>query len=314
MCTWLEYSPYHTTWYTISDRYGVKAGDAILAEDKHQPVYSELVKDYKVDYIAGGAGQNSIRVAQWMLNAAGIKEATSYFGCVGNDEYGKQMKDKAVSDGVNVQYMVTEDAPTGTCAVLVTEDGERSLIANLAAANLFKADHLTTEASKSVIDNSSIFYITGFFLTVSCEAIDIIGKECVAKNKTLCMNLSAPFLIQFFGDQMTAAMPYVDIMFGNETEAQTMGEKMGWGNDIAAIAKGIASLPKASGMRCRTVVITQGSTSTFVVANGVVTEYPVVPLDAKDLVDTNGAGDAFVGGFLAQLAQGAPMAKCVDAG
>ena len=64
MCTWLEYSPYHTTWYTISDRYGVKAGDAILAEDKHQPVYSELVKDYKVDYIAGGAGQNSIRVAQ----------------------------------------------------------------------------------------------------------------------------------------------------------------------------------------------------------------------------------------------------------
>jgi adenosine kinase len=55
----------------------VKAGDAVLAEDKHQPVYAELVKDYKVDYIAGGAGQNSIRVAQWMLNACGKPNSTA---------------------------------------------------------------------------------------------------------------------------------------------------------------------------------------------------------------------------------------------
>ena len=34
----------------------------------------------KVDYIAGGATQNSIRVAQWVL---GKKFATSYFGAVG---------------------------------------------------------------------------------------------------------------------------------------------------------------------------------------------------------------------------------------
>ena len=136
----------------------------------------------------------------------------------------------------------------------------------------------------------------------------------MSEGKTLCMNLSAPFLIQFFGDQMMAAMPYVDIMFGNETEAAAMGEKMGWGTDISTIAKGIAAMPKASGLKCRTVVLTQGSQSTFVCENGVVTEYAVDPLPKEQLVDTNGAGDAFVGGFLAQLALGAPVAKCVDAG
>ena len=295
-------------------RYGVKAGDAVLAEDKHQPVYAELVKDYKVDYIAGGAGQNSIRVAQWMLNACGKPNSTAYFGCVGNDEYAAQMKAQAAGDGVNVQYMTTEEAATGTCAVLVTADGERSLIANLAAANLFKVAHLEAEASKAVIDSSSIFYITGFFLTVSCESIDLVGKHCVAEGKTLCMNLSAPFLVQFFGDQMMAAMPYVDIMFGNETEAAAMGEKMGWGTDIATIAKNIATLPKASGLKCRTVVITQGSTATVVVENGVATSHAVEPLAKELLVDTNGAGDAFVGGFLAQLAQGKSTADCVAAG
>jgi len=295
----------------ILTKYGVKAGDAVLAEEKHQPVYTELVEKFKVDYIAGGAGQNSIRVAQWMLNKPNM---TAYFGAVGADAYAEQMKAQATKDGVNVQYMTVPDLPTGTCAVLVTADGERSLIANLAAANSFKATHLEEAGPKGVINAASIFYITGFFLTVSCDSIELIGKHCVAEQKTLCMNLSAPFLVQFFGDQMNAAIPFVDIMFGNETEAQAFGEKMGWGTDIPTIAKGIAALPKASGLKSRTVVITQGSTATCVVQNGEVTEYAVTPLEKSALVDTNGAGDAFVGGFLAQLALGQPMAKCVDAG
>jgi adenosine kinase len=58
----------------------------------------------------------------------------------------------------------------------------------------------------------------------------------------------------------------------------------------------------------------QGATSTIVASNGVVTEYPVEPLAKELLVDTNGAGDAFVGGFLAQLALGKSISECVRAG
>ena len=36
----------------------------------------ELVDNFKVEYIAGGATQNAIRVAQWMLQVPG---AASYF-------------------------------------------------------------------------------------------------------------------------------------------------------------------------------------------------------------------------------------------
>lgn len=66
-------------------------------------------------------------------------------------------------------------------------------------------------------------------------------------------------------------------------------------------SQGIAALPKASGLKSRTVVITQGSSDTIVVKEGVVTSYPVELLPKEKLVDTNGAGDAFVGGFLAQV-------------
>ena len=50
-------------------------------------------------YIAGGATQNSVRVAQWMLQVPG---ATSYMGCIGYDDFGQRMQKTAEQDGVNV--------------------------------------------------------------------------------------------------------------------------------------------------------------------------------------------------------------------
>ena len=42
--------------------------------------------------------------------------------------------------------------------------------------------------------------------------------------------------------------------------------------------------------------------------------FPVILLPKEKLVDTNGAGDAFVGGFLSQLVQEKPIEDCVKAG
>jgi adenosine kinase len=62
-------------------------------------------------------------------------------------------------------------------------------------------------------------------------------------------------------------------------------------------------------------VFTQGTLPTIVAhPNGTIEECPVVPVDPKDIVDTNGAGDAFVGGFLSQYIQGKSIDECVAAG
>ena len=79
-------------------------------------------------FIAGGATQNSIRVAQWMAQKEGF---TSYIGCIGKDDYGQKLKDAASAAGVKTLYMEDNETETGKCAVLVTADGERSLITDL---------------------------------------------------------------------------------------------------------------------------------------------------------------------------------------
>lgn len=51
----------------LLQRYGLKPNDAILASDKHAPLYEELKKNPNTEYIAGGSTQNSLRVAQVMF-------------------------------------------------------------------------------------------------------------------------------------------------------------------------------------------------------------------------------------------------------
>ena len=55
--------------------------------------------------------------------------------------------------------------------------------------------------------------------------------------------------------------------------------------------------------------------STALTVDGSTLVWHRVPLLPKEkLVDTNGAGDAFVGGFLAYLAKGGDLAACCNAG
>lgn len=296
---------------SVLEKYELKAGDAILAEEKHQPLFGELVKMPNVQYIAGGATQNTIRVAQWMLQQPG---ATAYMGCIGSDENGKQLKKACESDGVKTLYMEDPKTPTGTCATLITGI-ERSLCTNLNAANNYKVDHCKEAANWKVVQDAKIIYSAGFFATVSAESIKAASAE-KAKDGIYCMNLSAPFLMQVppFKAVFVETMPYVDYLFGNETEAVTWADTEGWETkDVEFIATRLSLIPSATG-RKRTVVITQGCDPTIVCINGVCTKYPVIVLPKEKLVDTNGAGDSYVGGFLAGMVKGLPIAECCKAG
>lgn len=70
-----------------------------------------------------------------------------------------------------------------------------------------------SQRSRPVVSVSS----QGFFLTVSVESIMKVAKHASETNKLFCLNLSAPFISQFFKDNLMLVMPYVDVLFGNET-------------------------------------------------------------------------------------------------
>ncbi len=293
-------------------KYDLKPNDAILAEEKHMPIYKELIDNYQpVKLIAGGATQNSIRVAQWMLRR---KAATSYIGCIGKDSYGIQLREKAEGDGVLVRYLEDDKNPTGTCACLITEK-VRSLVANLGAANHYQKDHLVQKENWALLEKARIAYIGGFFLTVSPASIVEVGKHCAETNKTFIMNLSAPFIPMVFKDPLLSALPYIDILVGNEAEAAALSQSLNLGvTDLREIAKKLVKHEKINQGRKRIVIFTQGPDPIFICRGDTITEFPILPIKEEEILDTNGAGDAWVGGFLSQLAKDKSIEDCVNGG
>jgi len=93
-------------------------------------MYDEVINKYEIEYSAGGATQNTMRFCQWVVGKN--NQVTTFVGAVGNDYFGRIMEKKAKGDGVHARYQVVEDAQTGTCAVLVNNNGKfRSLCAYL---------------------------------------------------------------------------------------------------------------------------------------------------------------------------------------
>ncbi|KPP73740.1 hypothetical protein Z043_107156, partial [Scleropages formosus] len=84
--------------------------------------------------------------------------------------------------------------------------------------------------------------------------------------------------------------------------------------DIEEIAKKAQSLSKENKKRQRIVVFTQGKDGTIVTKGDKAMTFPVLEIDQSEIVDTNGAGDAFVGGFLSQLVQERSLEQCIRAG
>lgn len=292
------------------DKWGLKENDAILCDEKHNAMFDELVEKYDVEYVPGGATQNAIRVCQWILN---VPNRAAFFGAIGKDKFGDLLKSKAKEAGVDAQYQINDTVKTGTCAALINGQN-RSLCAHLAAANTFTIDHLLQPEHAKIIEKAQFFYIAGFFLTVSPPSIMHVAEHSLKHGKTFMFNLAAPFISQFFSEPLYAVMPYVDVLFGNEDEAAAFAKAAGFDTtDLKEVALKAAAMEKKSS-KPRTVIITQGADPVIVAVGSELTLHPVEHIDKEKIVDTNGAGDAFVGGFLSQYIQHKSLEESIKCG
>ncbi|RYR04388.1 hypothetical protein Ahy_B06g084108 isoform D [Arachis hypogaea] len=60
-----------------------------------------------------------------------------------------------------------------------------SLVANLAAANCYKSEHLKRPENWALVEKAKYYYIAGFFLTLSPDSIQLVAEHAVANNKNL---------------------------------------------------------------------------------------------------------------------------------
>lgn len=172
----------------------------------------------------------------------------------------------------------------------------------------------------SVLEKAKVLYTSAFFITSNVEALNEVCKYAAEKNKPLGFNLSACFLIEFNTKEVNQAIEYADYIFCNEDEAKKFGEinKIAF-TTLKDVAIALAKWNKVNKSRLRHVIVTQGKEPIIYAhqqAEGepLVKEIQIPVLTKEQIVDTNGAGDAFVGGFLSQIAQDRDVETAIKAG
>lgn len=280
--------------------------------------------------------------SQYVLPANSV----AYIGSVGDDDLKNTLQKANEAEGVLSAYQIQPPpSKTGACAVILSNH-DRSLCTTLRAAEEFTPSHLAHPDVANIIDGANYFYVEGYFLTHGIESALEIAKNASSKGKVVVLNLSAPFIPQFFKVQLEELLPHVDILIGNESEAAAYATATGMAVSLfpnplfprtltharqdaplSEVATALAALPKSNSSRPRLIVITQGADSTLVASSSPSSSagnvkpsdpnpktYPVPKLADDQIVDTNGAGDMFAGGFLGTLAQGKDLDTAIDVG
>lgn len=284
----------------------------------------------------GGSSQNSLRGAQLLLPPG----STFYTGATGTDDQSDILAKVAASDGLKVHYQKIENQKTGSCAVLVNNYGSaRSLVANVAAAQQFSLEKFKSSPAYQAAVDSKVIYCCGFFLFSCPEAVIDLAKLARNTNKKFVFNLSASFVCSTnsaSADMLARVLPLCDVVICNSMELQAYASARGFpastSNDNELLAKELIKMMEFfinnesksnENVTCpekRFLVVTQGPGNVIVVDHNSCTgkmentEYSVPKVPKKELVDKSGAGDAFAGGYLAQLVKGNSVKECVNAG
>ncbi|MCO8125378.1 adenosine kinase [Stieleria sp. TO1_6] len=267
---------------SVLEHLSLDKGVMTLVDDEQQSRVLSHLEGRSLNRCAGGSAANTIVAIAELGGSAG------YIGKVGNDAIGefflKDMRDLGVSIQVD-----PSDLPTGTCAVLITEDAQRTMLTNLAASTTLDP----ADIDEDKIAASQYVYIEGYLLTgestkaAAYRAIELAQKH----NVKIAFTASDPFLVNMIRDEIWDLITGpVDLFFCNEEEAKSLtGE-----SDPLVCAVKIHE-------HCENVALTLGDKGSIVMHGG--ESFPIEGVQV-DAIDSTGAGDMYAGALLYGITNG----------
>lgn len=234
----------------------------------------------------GGSAMNAVRIL------AALNAKTAFSGMIGSDVFGEQIRNRMKEVGI-VARLGESDETTGTCAILITPDGERTMNTCLGASSLFSESLLPLEDIKK----SKYLHFCGYEWSTPNQTTAITRAISLAKENgvKVSFDLGDAFLVRANKEEFRRVVSEdADVVFANEEEAKMLYES------VEAAGMEISS----SGA---TAVIKLGRKGAMVYKDGKSTSvHPV----KTSVIDTTAAGDMFAGGFLFGLVNDKPLAEC----
>jgi sugar/nucleoside kinase (ribokinase family) len=231
----------------------------------------------------GGNGANT----SFTLASLGVP--VRLVGAVGDDSFGEFIAGRLAGAGVDVAHIARLPAPTPATIALVRENGARAFLHRPGASTEAFAE--LPELTPNLIAGCTAFHLANPFGLPKMRAH---ASQAQRRARAAGLFTTMDTGWDSRGEWMraiAASLPHTDLLFTNGDEAR---ELTGCAEPDRA-----AQVLRESG--ARTVVVKLGGRGCLVADEAGIAHVPAFAVTA---LDTTGAGDCFVGGFLAALQRG----------
>jgi len=244
-----------------------------------RPGETVLTADYVM--LPGGKGANQA------LAAARAGGDVCFAASIGDDDFGQRALANLVQAGVDLSAVMRRARPTACATISVDSEGENQIVVS-SGANLE-----TTAAQLRAAPGDLVLQQMEIPIAEICAGVDLARQQ----GARTILN-AAPFQAI-----PPSTLANLDILIVNEVEAQMLADDLGLGE--ADLAKACAAVQLRFAV---TVILTLGADGAMAFAAEQSLQAGTLPLRA---LDTVGAGDAFVGAFVAAMANDASLADCL---
>ena len=297
-------------------RYNLIWGGTFFANESNIGFYDELESKPQVSYIPGGSIQNTLRVTSWCLNMEeknrGLYKITM-LGAIGQDGYKDKILNALKSAGVKPLLQQIPNTTTSRCGVGICLK-ERCLLPHIKASNCL-TDDFVSEHQNEIYDHDALL-IEGYFLQEKYDLCKNLCQTFKRLRKMVILTLSAVFMVQYHREKILEISQNADIIVGNKEEFEAFAEmsKESPKNIFTKVFEKLS--PKE-----RLFIVTDGGNGVYISKydykkrqiDFILQSFPH-NLKNEEICDLNGAGDAFLGGFLSQYMKGATLQDCCKAG
>lgn len=265
---------------------GDKGGMVLVEPDEMDALLRQLPEP--PSKATGGSAANCT------LNAARLGLRTRFLGKLGSDDLGAAYRERFAAAGVDTSRFKTGDLPNGTCLALVTPDAQRTLRTSLAAAATLTPEEITPDD----FAGCRHAHIEGY-LVFNRALADAVLAAARAAGCTVSLDLASFDVIHATRDWIFAQLEQgLDIVLANEDEIRALFQDDASSYD--ALARRLAAYGGVAAVKV-------GKDGAWVARGDEL--HRVAPVTVAEVVDTNGAGDAWAAGFLAAHLRGADLAE-----
>ena len=210
-----------------------------------------------------------------------------YLGRHGDGRFGELARAAMQAEGVEMALAASAGKDTGLCVSLTEASTERTFISHLGAEGELSADDLAQIVPR--IDD--YVYVSGYSLLLEGKAQPLLDWLLALPREIVVVFDPGPLVKAPDSALMRALLPRIDIWTSNGPEALAFTGAADMSQALPVLNQHLQAL----------LVVRDGPNGCWV-GRGVETEH--VPGFKVQAVDSNGAGDAHAGVFIAGLAKG----------